>query len=244
MGETITLAEIFHTTGARKDLFQQQKVEALTEESTTFLILAHIPFFGFIISGQHPHLPHMRDIFMLHLLVMVVVTLLYSTGYASLANIILLVYIIWSIIQSLQLTFQGELLTLDTSFIPTPTEKYILLQSLWMYMFSTMHAKKDFRALQDIIQEKTLKRGQQQQEDTLLLLKLPPKNIPEFLYYIPGVNLIGLFFLNSPERRHIETGIILTCLFILSLLVLGFQSPFLLFFLFPVFSGIGKLREK
>lgn len=177
-------------------------------------MLAHVPFFGFILSGQHAELPHMRDISLFHLIAMLLCVILYSTGYTSLANIVMLAYIVWSIVQSMRLIFQNEITTLDMSFVPTPKEKYILMKSLFSYLISTMHSKKDFISFKDIVVQKTLLQQEKERRILEKLQILPEASFPPFLCYIPVVNLIGLFFMKTKERIHIENGLVITLLFL------------------------------
>lgn len=243
MGETITLLEIFHTTWANKDLFQVQKIEDHHEEQNTFLILAHIPFFGFIISGQHPTLPHMREISQFHMISMLLVIFLYITGFHSAANMLFLIYIVWSVIQALRLTFQQELTILGVWKLPTAGEKYILQQSFFQYLSSTLHSKKDFIPFASLVSKNTQELQEQKKADTEKLSQLPEMKIPDFLLYIPWINLIGLASLKTRKRIHIENGIILTVLFFVTLILFSWKTPVVLLFLFPLFCGIGKLRD-
>jgi hypothetical protein len=162
----------------KKDVFQNVSLEHSSEEQNTLLILGHVPFFGFIVSGRYKILPHMKDIMKLHLFCMIVVVLLYITGFYSLANILLLVYIVWSLIQALKLHFQNEMNILSISHFPTPEELYILSSSLIQYFSHTLHDKKVFIPLKEIVESKTKKRNLQIQKETEYLQTLHESKIP------------------------------------------------------------------
>ena len=54
---------------------------------------------------------------------------------------------------------------------------------------------------------------------------------------------MAIAFLKTQKRIHIENGFILSVLFFLTLLIFSWKTPLVLLFLFPIFCGIGKLRD-
>ena len=242
-GKTITLWEMFHTAGVKKDLFQHTDTNKMGEEDTLILILAHIPFVWYLTYGSHRDLPHIRDISFLNMLTTVISILLFIFGYTSLASIIMLIYTIWSVFQSLRLIFQNQLITLDTSFLPTAEEKYILQKSLITYLWNTLR-KNTFIKLKDIITEKTKNRYNQElsELDTLKTLKI--STIPSWVFYIPVVNIIGLFYIKTRDVFHIRNGLVITIIFIGIIALSTWDSPVLLLTLLPICYGIWYLPRK
>lgn len=101
----------------------------MSEEENSLLITAQIPFLGYIISPRHSDIALMRDVSQLNLVTTLSATIFFLTGHSSFASLVMLVYTIWCVAQSLRLTFHGEITTLDMSRVPTPTEKYLMLRA-------------------------------------------------------------------------------------------------------------------
>lgn len=242
-GKTTSLGEIFHTAGLSKEIVRNNTTEKLQEEQTLLLILAHIPFIGYIIYPRHKDIPHIRDVSQLNLFVTVVSCLLASVGYLSLASLCMLAYIIWGVFQSLRLVFQNEIITLDLSKAPTAEEKYILQKSLLTYLWNTL-GKKTFSPLKSLVEEKTKLRRETELADIKKLKTLKKSVFPSWIFYVPVVNILGLFALKSYDSFHIKNGITISLIFVLMFATLGWDSPLLVFVLFPICYGIGYIDRK
>jgi uncharacterized membrane protein len=94
-GKTVTIGEIFHKAGTPTNLISTSRSEKISEENSLHLILAQVPFLGYIISPRHQNLPHMRDIAQLNMIVTLLSTLIFIAGYTSLASLVMLSYIIY-----------------------------------------------------------------------------------------------------------------------------------------------------
>ena len=237
--KTVTLWEMFHKAGGSSSLISQKSTKNLWEEHTLILILAHVPFFGYILRGKYPELPHMREITLLNLFITLLSVLLTCIGHVSLASIIMLGYIIWSVFQGVRLVFGDELTVISLSqfYFPAPEEKYTLQKALLSYTGNSLK-KRSFIPLQKLIEDKRNTRLQQEQKNTEAQKKKKASPLPAFLSYIPLVNIICLFTLKSRESFHIKNGLILTLITIFILATLGFDSPALLLVLFPILYGI------
>lgn len=242
-GKTTSLWEIIHTAWISHKMIQSTNTEKMKEEENFLLILAHVPFFGYIIYPRHKNLEHIRDISQLNLFATVVSILLLTAGYSSLGSIVMLLYIIWSVLQSLMLVFQSELITLNLSKFPVAEEKYILQIATIKYVGNTL--KKEafipFQKIKDIL---TTQRRNREKSDIEVLKKLKKSSLPSFLYYIPIVNLIWIFFTKTYDRFHIKNGITITLIFTILCILFWWDSPVLLFVLFPVCYGIGYIERK
>ena len=133
-GKRITLGEMFHKAGTSRKLISTSTSEKIEEENSLILILAHIPFFGYIIYPRHKELAHIRDISQLNLFVTIIAVLILITGFTSLSSLIMLAYIVYSVFQAIRLSIQGEISTLNLDIIPTIREKYLLQKSLLSYV--------------------------------------------------------------------------------------------------------------
>jgi hypothetical protein len=207
----VTLGEIFHKTGASKNLITTSRTEKIEEENSLILILSHIPFFGYIIYPRHKQLDHIRDISQLNFIVTLISTFIFIIWYNSLASLIMLAYIIYSVYQAVRLSTQGDITTLNLNILPTVGEKYILQKSLISYVWNNLH-KNAFTPLSQIIEEKTLKHKNQQIKDEASLV--------------------------WKQNFHMRNNIVLIGLFIMSILVFTWDSPLLILFLFPLCYAI------
>jgi len=97
---------MFHHASSGKQYLTKNKSDNIEEQQATIMILSHIPFFGYIVGTRHSEIPHMRDVLQLNFLVTLIACILFIFGYTSLANIIMLAYIIWSAAQSISLMTQ------------------------------------------------------------------------------------------------------------------------------------------
>lgn len=245
-GHSMTLGEIFHKTGVSKDLMKHNSTEELWEEETLLLILAQIPFVWYIIYPQHTKIPHIRDVIQLNLLVTIITCLLFVLWYNSLASLIMLAYIIMGVFQGMRLWIESKITTLDMSLFPTAQEKYILQSAVITYISHTLK-KNTFSPLKEIIAEKKQTHYERELSELEGVKKLSPTSIPSWIFYIPVLNLIWIFFLKTQDNVHIKNGITLTLLtLIIALLcyVFDMSGNILVFMLFPLFYGIGYLPRK
>lgn len=209
--KTITLWEMFHSAWVSKNLISTESTQKIGEENALILILAHIPFFGYIIYPRHKNVSHIRDISQINMIITLISVLIFIGGYTSLASLIMLFYIIYSVFQAIRLSIQDEISTLNLDIIPTVEEKYILQKSLFTYVWNNLK-KKRFIPLKEIIAEKMLQYQKQEASDEVSLTK--------------------------KQSFHTRNYIILTILFIISIIIFSWNSSILILFLFPLFYGI------
>jgi len=205
-GQTVTIGEMFHHASSGKQYLTKNKSENIQEEQAIIMILAHIPFLGYIVGTRHKEIPHMRDVLQLNFLVTLLACALFIFGYTSLANIIMLVYIIWSVAQSISLATQWVIVTFGIDAIPTVEEKYILQKTVLRYVLNTFN-RKVFVPFNTIHQQKKEQREKDEQESE--------KNM------------------KSPYSFKIKNLVILIALFIGCSVYFGWDSRVLILFLFP-----------
>lgn len=245
-GKSLTLWEMFDTAKVSKDIVKHNSTETLGEEETLLLILAQVPFLGYIIYPRHKKIPHIRDIIQLNIIVMLISSFLFVVWSFSLASIIILLYIIAWVFQAIRLGMEHKISTLDMSLVPTAEEKYILQKSLCSYVGNTLR-KKTFVPLKKLREEKAKKHYEREVEELEALKKLAPAKIPGWVFYIPFLNLTWIFYLKTQEKTHIKNGITLTLIWALLTGLLWYfdiHNGILIFMLFPLFYGIGYLPRK
>lgn len=216
-GERVTLWEMFHRASSGKQYLTKNQSEGIWESEAIMMILSHIPFLGFIVGTRNKNLAHMRDVLQLNFLVTLFAVMLLIFGYSSLANIIMLVYIIWSVAQSISLVTQGSIVSIWLDIMPTVEEKYILQKTTLRYVLNTLN-KKVFVPFQEIKNQKI--------QERVIDEEISLKNIP------------------SPYTYVIRNTSILIILYIICIMYFGWNSPVLILFLFPACYLFGYSERK
>lgn len=212
-GKTVTLGEMFHKASSGKSFISKNSWSNIEESQSSILILSHIPFLGYVIWTRNKDIPHMRDILQLNLIASLTACLLLVFWYTSLANIIMLVYIVWSVAQSISLIVHGSINTLWLDIIPTVEEKYILQRTSIKYVYNSL-MKKPF------VNFKELKKSQELRRVTLMRKQEEESSWNSY-------------------KNLIHHSIVLIVLFLVCLYMFWINSPILLLFLFPIFYLIG-----
>lgn len=135
----------------------------------------------------------------------------------TLANLIMLAYIIWSVAQSISLITQGSIVSIGLDILPTVEEKYILQKTTLRYTLNTLN-KKVFVPFREIYKQKTLER-------------IANENASETS-------------LKSPYTYILRNSSILIIVFIACALYFGWDSPVLILFLFPTTYLFGYSERK
>lgn len=240
--KTLTLWEMLRDLSWGKKILQESSTKHLWEEHALTLVLAHIPFIWYVFAGRHPDLPHMRNITMLNMIVTCMSSILASLWSISLASIVMLLYIIWSVLQSIRLMSSHELQSLNIEKIPIPREKIILQKSFLIYFWNSLR-KKTFIPFSDIKESENLSRQNMKQDLIKKLSSKKQSSLPKIIYYIPFINLIWIFFLSYKEQVHIKNGLILTFIIFVLILTFGINSPLLLLTWIPLCYGIWNLSD-
>ena len=241
--ETLTLGDMFQKARVSKNIIKYESTGELGEEERMLLSLAHIPLLGYIIHPRHKKIPHIENIVKLNLFTMIIACLFFAFGYKSLASIIFLSYIIWSVFQSIRLNMEHTLSDIDLSFFPSIEQKYILQKALLTLIKNALSHKKHI-SFQKIVQVKKEEQYTRELEKVEQLKKLPLSKIPAPLFYIPFINIIWIFFLKTREQVHIKNGLLLTLISGGLIFFFHWDTPLIIFICFPLFYGIGYIQRK
>lgn len=238
LGKTIWFWEILWKAKIGETVLERKVSENLEEEKIASLILAHIPFIGYIVYPKNKELPHIRDINVLNTGFTFLSLFFFIIGNIALAQMIMLVYCIWSVFQIIMLVTQKKVLSLNTDFIPGGEKKYIILISCITQLLRILR-KKDFISIHDIIRKKEALREQEEEKNIELLQEKRDIAFPLAILYIPLVGFWWLFILDTKKRFQIENAIGMNITFIIAALIFGIHSPILLLYLFPAFYALG-----
>ena len=242
-GETVTLWEML-TKATKKEWFTSHiQLASIDEYDSSLLIIGHIPFLGFILAAQNSENKDLRDISLLSLWVTLFCLLLVYFKFVNIAAIFFLIYIIWSLFVSIRLLTTKELTRLNLSIIPTPSEWYILLQALWVYI-KNIFDKNIFIELRILRKKYEEIHTEKQEKNETLLKKQETFQYSPLLISIPLINFIGVFYRHTQERQRIYNGIILSIVLIWVYLLYWAQSPIFLLALIPFCYHAGYVDKK
>jgi len=204
-----------------------------------------IPFIWYIIYPQFSQNKIIKDNVKLNLIITLIIISLYVSGNENMANLLFLVYIIFVVFYLIYIFIQDEIIHINLDFIPDFDKIPVLLSSFKIYLKNYFKNSKEFMNFSKILAFELQK---QKQEEISLQKELSQKQdfkLNKYLAYIPVINLITLFNLNTKQKTHIINWLIITILFIV-ILVLSFFSLVsyknILFLLFFIFFGIWYLR--
>ena len=242
-GETVTLWEMLSTATKKEGFTSHTRLESTNEYDSSLLIMGHVPFLAYILAAQNPNNKDLRDISLLNLWVTLFCLMLVYFKFVNIAAIFFLIYIIWSFFVSIKLLSTKEITRLNLSIIPTPSEWYILMQALCVYI-KNMFDKNTFVEL-GILRKKyeEIHRARQEKNEVLLMQKDTFQYSP-LLLSLPLINFIGIFYRHTQEQLRIYNGIILSIILIWVYIFYWAQSPIFLIALIPFCYHAGYVDKK
>ncbi|MDD5769746.1 MAG: hypothetical protein PHE25_02160 [Candidatus Gracilibacteria bacterium] len=227
---------------SKTDKIIEFKNSNLNEQGILTIILSLIPFLGFTIKGKFKNYksPILENNIKLNLIISFIISLLFVYLKSNLGLIFVLGYIIFIVYYSILIVIRKSVITFNLNKIKTFEELYILYISLIKYLYNYFSGK-TFVNLEDLKNQVKNKIIQKNDIDKQYLSNLKESKLPDFIAYIPIINLISLFDINSKNRFHIVNGIILTIICVI-FYYFGLNN-YLILVLFPIFFGIGYLKN-
>ncbi|MDD3646521.1 MAG: hypothetical protein PHH06_03860 [Candidatus Gracilibacteria bacterium] len=233
---------LIHTVKLKNgNIFDRKEENTLSEKDKLSVILSRTPFIGYLVYPKLKENPVIQNSIKLNMIVTFIIFLLYIFGNPNLATLLLLIYIIIVVFLSINLVTRSEIVNINLESIPNLKDIILLIISLSKYL-KLYFSKKEFRLFKEILEETKKEDALRLENDEKTLSEKPDFKLPSILVYIPVINVTSLFNLNSKLQKHIVNGIIISVLFILSWLVLGFDNKVQILLAFPLFFGIGHLK--
>ena len=120
---------------------------------------------------------------------------------------------------------------------------YIRAKAFVLYVFN--YSSRDKRFREYVLYYKIEKAAHVKQAKLILKDLLPRRSLPfpKFILYIPFVNIVWLFFLDTRYKTHIINGMCVNVLLIAIWIFTGFNSVYSLFILFPISYGLAYRRK-
>lgn len=224
----------------KKDIFTTKNDLNIKEKDKLTIILSRIPFIGFIIASKYKNNKIIENNQKLNLIITFIIIFLYVYWNYNLANLLFLVYIIFLVFLWIN-TFQNNIIYFNLEKIPSIKKLYLYSISFIIYM-KNYFWKKHFKTFNEVYinidkindtKEKILEKQLQNQTSFKLI---------NILVYIPIINIISIFNINSKLKIHIINWLIITWLFILSWITLWFNNKQQLFLLFPIAFWIWNIN--
>ncbi len=224
-------------------LLKTHKIDGSREKEKALIILTHIPLFGYYLAAQNRENQQIQHIALLNLIITILCLIVAFFELKSIASLIFLSYIVWSMFISLRLIFADEYTEIDLSIIPAPEEKYILQKALLIYVKNIFDTQTfvELKTLRDSLRERHRNKEQLELQS---LQELPDFQYSPLLLSVPLVNLLWLIYQESKEKKRIISGAILSLLLILILTQFWIQSPLFLIALIPFFYHAGYSKRK
>ena len=216
-----------------------------SEKDKLTIILSRVPFIWFIIYPKYKKNKLIENATKLNLIFSIIFISLYVFWNPNLATLLLLSYIIFTVFSAILLFSQNEIININLNRIPTTSLLLNIIKTNVTYFFNYISNKKDFISFAEILKTKI---HIDKKNNDLLKKELDIKDnfkLNNSIIYIPLINFITLFNLNTKQKIHIINWILISIILII-ILVLNYiyyiDINYLLFLLFPIFFGLWHLK--
>lgn len=221
--------------------FDRKKTN-FSEKDKLTIILLRIPFIWFLLFAKYKNNNLIKNIVKLNLIITLFILLNYIFWNSNLANFLSLLYIIFIVFLSINLIIKNEIININLEKIPFPSKILIYIKVFTIYIKNYI-LNKDFLWFKEILEKKIL---EEKQKDLLEEKKLSNKKdfkLINILIYVPIINIISIFNINSKLQKHIINWLILSILFWLSWFLYWFNNKIQFILLFPLSFAIWFLKE-
>lgn len=214
----------------------------LNEKDKLTIILSRIPFLWFVIYWKYKNNLIIENTTKLNLIITFFITYLYIFWNNNLANFLFLIYIIFIVFLWINIVVNNNVIYLNLQKIPNLKEIYVHFITIYKYLLTYIKWKEFInynvlynRELNYIIdKEKNFITNSSILNETKLSKKL---------IYIPIINFIFIFNINSKYKNHIINWLIVSILFVISWVLFWFDNKYQLFLLFPLFFAIWNIND-
>lgn len=217
--------------------FIEIKNSSLNEQWVFTIILSLVPFLWLTLRGKFFNYksPIIENNIKLNFISTFFISLFFIFWYENIWFLLWLIYLIF-------LWFYAILIIVKSSVISFKLEKILTFREMYIYTLSFIsYVKNYFKAnsfieFKIILQEKINMLDQLDKQNKIYLSSLKDPKIKNTISYIPVLNLISIYDLNSKNKNHIKNGFIITILFII-LISLKLQA-YLILLLFIIFFSV------
>lgn len=219
------------------------KNSTLNEHWILTFILSLIPFLGFLLKGRFAHYNNVtiENNIKLNFIITFIASILFCFEHENLWWLLILIYFIFIGFYGLILIAQNNILTFHLEKIPSIIEIRIYSIALIKYLKNYFFWK-SFLSLQSIVDNQFFIEKTKIESNQSYINSLATPKIPNFFIYIPYINIITLFDINTKNKNHIINGLIIS---ILSWILVLFQiNNYQIFILMILFYCMWYLENK
>lgn len=204
------------------------------EKDKLTIIFSRIPFLWFFIHSKYKKNQLIENNTKLNLIVTISIISLYVFWNPNLANLLLLFYIIFIVFIWVNMFIKNEVININLDKIVNSNQILNNLKTLKIYLWNYFSYKKDFPSFNEILKIVIKNNEKNELEETKKLKSLNEFKLWKYIIYIPLLNIIALFNINSKQKIHIINWILITLFFIILALIFWMENKYQLFLLFPL----------
>lgn len=240
--EYFELIKVIKLKSNQKNILNTENQNNNEKEQLTILI-SNIPFISYLISTKYEN-KSIKNAITLNLFISIIISIIYVIWYWNVASLFILFFIIYIVFVWVTLFSTWKIISINLPKLFIPSYKLIYQKAIIKYLkyYFSWNFKK-FNIL--LLEEENLK-IEEIKKDKIEIQKLRKINIPNFLIYVPILNIFTLFLKENNLKLHIQNGLAITALFVLNLILIYFDysnyESFILF-VFPILFWIGYLYD-
>lgn len=239
-GKYFTLVDIVQLTKT-ENILQLNQHNALEEKDKLTVILSYIPFLGYIIYGKHREKDILTNIIHINTLATLIIILMIVWSHSNLSLLLLLGYIIFVVFSSLILLTKDELIAVNFwhDISMTHLENYTEAIVRYLKWYFTNTFRTFSQTFEDIEKEKITE--QKSEKESLSEAKKYP--LPSIFIYIPVLNSINIFLINTQMIHHVINWLSITILMSISWAIWWISNSVQILLLIPLFYGFGMIDD-
>ncbi len=243
--ENFKIIDIVNISKVEKMADLHQHTEGDEKNKFSFF-LSYIPFISYanysLLNSNPTYNKVFKNNLYINLIISLIISLIYINSNPTLAIFLLLIYIITIVFITVISITKNNFIFIYINHLNKVEDLEVYLKTFAEYFKN--YTKTHFTPFKDLLATNKAKElAKTTEEETLLKAKKEIK-LPKFLIYIPIINLIYLFSLNTKYRFHIINWISLT---IISIIMIFFDKWFddiFFLLLYPICFGIWNIRWK
>ena len=187
----------------KNEAFKLNSEKNINENDKLNIILSKVPFVWFFIYAKDINNKIIQNNTKLNLIITLIILGLYIFWNPNLANLLLLVYIIFIVFSTINLFTQNRLINFNLEKMPSLNVLIIYLKTIIKYLWNYFSNKKEFKEFFVIFNEIKEKQKERNKQELENLSKLNNLKLPKIIIYIPLLNFISLFNYKTKEKRKI-----------------------------------------
>lgn len=239
--ENFNIAESINYKNNKK-LLDLDSDSNFNEKDKLTITLSRVPLLWFIIYPKYSKNNLIKYIVKLNSYSSFIIILLYIFWNKNLASFLLLIYIIFIVFTAINLYLKNQVIKLNLDFLPNINDILKYIKATKTYMWNYFSKSSVFPSIKEIIE----KQEKENLEKNILSEKeLQTKvnfKLAENIIYIPILNLISLFNLNTKQKKHIINWVLISILLIISYITYWINNLYQILLIIPLSFAFWYLK--